>query len=214
MMPGPLRAYRFIFPILAGLLLWAGCVDSDPQPNPPKEECKSLAELLDRIEALDSAMQGNGKWEDCQGFVEPALEGLATNAKNESEECNFLNQHHFPDRPRFLFVESLRDRIERDTITEGIRYLVRLRGIFSEDEEITEFFSEELAHVAMRNPACYLGYIHENPDQEVMLLFSTKWNYMDADTLIAKFGRLEDSEAVTKYLLDLKAKETGFRTAP
>jgi hypothetical protein len=43
--------------------------------------------------------------------------------------------------------------------------MLRWMGIFKGDPEISEFFSEEISYVAIGNPACYLGYVQQNPDR-------------------------------------------------
>jgi hypothetical protein len=85
---------------------------------------------------------------------------------------------------------------------------LRWMGIFKRDPEISEFFSEEMHQLAKDNPACYLGYLQQNPDQEVMLLYSTRWHTLDLDTLVARFTRLPDSEPVVSFLRNLKDQKT------
>lgn len=157
---------------------------------------------------MDEALLNGEAWETCIPLLDRSLAGLEANQLEEDKPCDYLDQRLAPDEPRLLFVESLRDRIESDTISAGIYYLLRFRGVFKEDREISEFFSEELATIAMRNPACYLGYVSENPDQEVMLLYSTKWNKLDLDTLLGGFEDLDSLGTVSAFLQNLKEEQT------
>lgn len=170
--------------------------------------CPELAKVLDRIGKLDSLLEMKAEWPAIANVMDAALKGLALNMRQEKEICNYLNLQQYPDQPRFLFADALALRTLQDTLPAGIYYLLRLRGIFSEDAAISEYFSEELARMALQNPACYLGYLLENPDQEVMLLYSTKWNYLDADLLIERFQNLRGAEAVVSYLKNWKTKRS------
>jgi hypothetical protein len=157
---------------------------------------------------MDSVLLESAPWETCKPYLQASLAPLARNQRPDNPDCNYLDQRYRPDEPRLLWVEDLRNRIEEDTISEGIYYLLRWRGIFKTDPEISEFFSEELSYVAMSNPACYWGYLAQNPDQEVMLLYSTKWNTLDLDTLVNRFGRLPDAGPVVQFLHNLQEQKT------
>lgn len=204
-----------LFSVLLLIGLLAHACSSPPATNPPQEspgECPQLARLLGHVGQLDAHLAETAEWKTIAQAMDRVLQGLATNLKQEETECSYLNLEHFPDQPRFLFIDELAYRTQQDTLPEGIYYLLRLRGIFSEDPAISEYLSEELARLALQNPACYLAYLTENPDQEVMLLYSTKWNFLDADLLIERFSELAGAASVVRYLKEWKIKQsTGGR---
>lgn len=200
--------------LLNGMLLVIGCclaacnqapkVIAPPQPA----SCTELDSLFSTLAALDSVLMNGGEWGVCKPYLDASLTALARNQRPDNKDCNYLDQNYRPDELRLMFVETLRSRIEEDTIPGGIYYMLRWMGIFKGDPEISEFFSEEISYVAMGNPACYLGYLQQNPDQEVMLLHSTKWNTLDLDTLLGRFSRLPGSEQVTGFLANLKEQKS------
>lgn len=200
---------------ILGLLLATACQPSpsDPDAGPdPAPRCAALDTLMATLHAVDSLLPLPNNWPNCSDRLRRVLDLMERNVRQGDESCHYLNQQNYPERPRFLFVDHLADRIRRDTLSEGLYFFVRLRGIFSDDPEISEYFSEELAHVALVNPVAYLDYLHANPDQEVMLLYSTKWTLLDADRLIGQFSGLEGSAPVVDYLRDWKAgRLTGER---
>ncbi len=201
---------NFKWAVLILCLSSAAC-RQEPAPQAPSlgnQVCGELDSLFGTLTRMDSVLMNGEPWEICKPLLQSSLDPLSHNQRKNNEDCNYLDQRHRPDEPRLLWVESLRSRIEEDTISEGIYYLLRWRGIFKADPEISEFFSEELSYVAMGNPACYLGYIQANPDQEVMLLYSTKWNAMDLDTLIGRFGRLPSADPVVNFLRNLQEQKT------
>jgi hypothetical protein len=173
-----------------------------------QQPCAELDSLFQVLGSMDSALIENADWASCRPFLQASLDPLSYNQRPENTDCNYLDQQYRPDEPRLLWVESLRSRIETDTLAEGIYYLLRWRGAFNHDPEISEFFSEELSYVAMNNPLSYWQYIETNPDQEVMLLYSTKWNRLDLDTLIARFGRIEAAHPVHQFLQNMREQKT------
>lgn len=177
-------------------------------PPPATPTCSELDSLFSTLGQMDSMLINGAPWEACEPYLQSSLAPLSHNQRPENRDCNYLDQKYRPDEPRLLWVETLRSRIEEDTISDGIYYLLRWRGVFKSDPEISEFFSEELSYVAMSNPACYWGYVKENPDQEVMLLYSTKWNALDLDTLIGRFTRLPDAFPVVNFLRNLKEQKS------
>lgn len=174
----------------------------------PPSQCAELDSLLETLHELDSVLMNNAQWATCIPYLDGSLESLSHNQRPENKDCNYLDLTYKPDEVRLQFVETLRSRIEQDTIADGIYYLLRWMGIFNADPEISEFFAEEISYVATENPACYLRYLKANPDQEVMLLHSTKWNTMDLDSLAARFARLPEADAVVGFLRSLKEQKT------
>ncbi len=202
-----MRKFKWVLSILC--LGWAACrSDLASPPSPSTQTCSELDSLFQILGKMDSALVNDAPWEICKPYLQASLNPLSHNQRKENTDCNYLDQKYRPDEPRLLWVETLRDRIEEDTIPEGIYYLLRWRAAFKHDAEISEFFSEELSYVAMRNPACYLGYLQANPDQEVMLLYSTKWNKLDLDTLVGRFGRMEQADPVVNFLRNLQDQST------
>lgn len=202
---------RLIQGILLGLCLClAACHEAAGPVTPPQPPtaCAELDSLFRTLDALDSVLLNEAPWPDCLPYLDASLPALTHNQRPDNKDCNYLDQRYKPDILRLGFVESLRSRIETDTLAEGIYYMLRWMGIFKRDPEISEFFSEEISYVAMENPHCYLGYLQHNPDQEVMLLHSTKWNAPDLDSLLARFSRLPNSETVTAFLNNLKDQKT------
>lgn len=168
--------------------------------------CAGLDELILRLDEVNQMVETGKDWSACKAKLSQVMEMMENNIREDGERCHYLNQQNHPERPRFMFVESLSERIRRDTLPDGLYYYVRLRGIFGDDAAISEYFSEELAHLALNSPDSYLRYLLANPDQEVMLLYSTKWNFLDADTLIQRFSRRESSDPVVEYLKEWKIK--------
>lgn len=202
---------RLIPGILLGLsLCLAACQKAtDPVAQPqPKSTCAELDSLFQTLNALDSVLMNDAPWQECLPYLDASLPALTHNQRAENKDCNYLDQRYKPDILRLGFVESLRSRIEADTLSQGIYYMLRWMGIFKGDPEISEYFSEEISYVAMENPACYLSYLQHNPDQEVMLLYSTKWNVPDLDSLLSRFSRIPGSESVTGFLSNLKDQKT------
>ncbi len=194
---------------LGFVLCFAACRETPaPVDQPLPTSCTELDSLFAKLTALDSVLMNGEDWEVCKPYLDASLSALAYNQRPENKDCNYLDQRHRPEDLRLMFVETLRSRIEEDTISAGIYYMLRWMGIFKDDPEISEFFSEEISYVAMGNPACYLGYVQQNPDQEVMLLYSTKWNSMDLDTLLRRFSSLPASEQVVGFLANLKEQRS------
>jgi|GEM_PF-2570820 hypothetical protein len=190
------------------ICICVACAPVDPTSNPKDEsQCPDLFALLQTVDSATLALENFEPWPVCTRKLMPVLEGLKQNMKEDTSFCSYLNLRVFPDQDRFLFVDLLRERIERDTLEEGIYFLLHLRGIFIDDPDFSEFFAEELAHVAHHNPTCFQGYIRNNPDQEVMLLYSTKWNRMDLDTLIYQYANIDSSGPVVKHLKVEKSKQ-------
>jgi hypothetical protein len=188
----------------------AACQANESISPPPlgNQVCGELDSLFQTLTEMDSVLANEAPWEVCKPYLLASLAPLSHNQRKDNKDCNYLDQKYRADEPRLLWVETLRNRIEQDTIPEGIYYLLRWRGVFKGDPEISEFFSEELSYVAMGNPACYWGYLKQNPDQEVMLLYSTKWNALDLDTLVGRFGRLPDADPVVNFLRNLKDQKS------
>jgi hypothetical protein len=152
------------------------------------------------VRATETALAEGQPWASCTAQLKPLIESLRTDMGADTSVCYYLNMRVFPDQDRLLFIDFLRERTETDTLPEGIYYLLRLRGLFDHDHDISEYLSEELAHVALVNPSCFHRYLVASPDQEVMLLRSTKWNRLDLDTLIQRFARIDTSSAVLTFL--------------
>jgi hypothetical protein len=189
------------------LLIWlpfvllSACKGGKSAPSPVvTEQCQALDTLFSKLEEMEAALLDGREWEQCKPMLMDGLIALEENHELGDSLCNYLDQRHHPDVPRLLWVESLRSRIEEDTISEGIYFLLRFRAVFKDDNEISEFFSEELASIALNNPQCYLGYLLKNPDQEVMLLYSTKWNKLDLPRQSLAFGTLEGGGVVADFL--------------
>lgn len=193
----------FVLSLLASFcLVWSACGSSAGPVKKAEQPCEALAALLEQVRGTETALAEGQPWSACTAQLKPLLAGLRDHMGTDTSECYFLNMRKFPDQDRLLFIDLLRDRTETDTLVEGIYYLLRLRGLFEHDHDISEYLSEELAHVALVNPHCFQGYLRANPDQEVMLLYSTKWNPLDHDTLIQRFQRIDSSSAVIPFLLN------------
>ena len=125
---------------------------------------------------------------------------------NATEEgaCNYLNTDIHPDHLRFDFVEDLRQWTVRDTFLDGIYFLLELRGAWSDDSAIYEFFSEEIARVAMDNPICYDHYLRDHPGQMNMLLDTTQWSYADLPAIKTSFVKIKAQPAILEFFDQLK----------
>lgn len=188
------------------LLLLSGCGGDpagEPAPQPGQDtlqartcvDLDSLFGLMDRVEA-------NLQTEDAldESLMEETSKALEQNMRAGSRDCHYLNHHHAPERNRFFFAELLSNKTATDTLPQGIYYLIRYRGLFSGDPEITEFFSEELARVAHRNPHTYTAYLRRYPNQKNMLLNSTRWRKRELPSLIERFRDLQDGEEIALFL--------------
>lgn len=190
-----------ILALLASICLaWSACTPAAPPTAKAEDPCDALAALLTQVRATETALMEAQPWPACTTQLQSLLQGLQTDMGSDTSACYFLNMRKFPDQDRLLFIDLLRDRTETDTLPDGIYYLLRLRGLFEHDHDISEYLSEELAHVALVNPHCFQRYLQANPDQEVMLLYSTKWNPLDRDTLIQRFTRIDSSSPVIPFL--------------
>lgn len=194
---------RWLWIAVCVLLFAVGCGGTKTEKGPEASACPALDTLLEAVAKLEAQLNA-APWAECEAALAGTLTRLEQNIRENDQICHFLNQKQRPELSRFAFVDALRGRIERDTVADGIYFLIRLRGIFSADPAISEYFSEELAYVATANPKCYLDYLRDNPDQERMLLHSTKWNPLLLDDLIAGFQPLSGAAGILDFLQQLK----------
>lgn len=196
--------------ILAIALALAAC-DSGKAPvatPAPKPDCARLDTLLGGLSTVQHLLDDTAQsWAAVKPPLDELLEGIHVYLNSGSADCHFLNQKLHPEVERFAFVEALRRRIVRDTLSDGIYYLVRFRGLFPRDKEIAEFFSEEIAHVAYRNPEAFVSYLRRDPGQKEMLLNTTRWTVFNTDTLSARFGRTPGGEGVKAFIEGLAASK-------
>lgn len=201
---------EWIYYGLGMLLLMWGCGENNSVPNPPNSPtapCSQLDTLVGQIESFSTLLTAPAVDPNQIDRELPAiLDGLRRN-QNAADSCNYLDGTYFPDHLRFDFVGHLTQWAIRDTIPLTVRYLVKLRGIFIDDTAISEFFSEEIARIALRNPIAYQTYFNDHPAQQQMLLNSTQWRSLNLDDLIANFENIAPQPRIHQYLL-------GMRTLP
>ncbi len=172
-----------------------------------ENSCGVLDSVFKNITRLEDLFtDSSSTWAMVKQPLQEVLDGIGHNIEIQDSVCQFLNSKIHPEVERFAFVESLRRRIVRDTIDDGIYFLIRLRGIFSNDNDIQEFFSEEIAHIAYSNPLAYLGYLRRDPGQREMLLNTTRWSIFRDDSLLARFNRLEEGKGVAAFLEKIRQK--------
>jgi hypothetical protein len=192
------------------LALLLGLTSCDPagKKTPHQSDslnCSQLDTLMQSLDAFQLLVMDAG-WEEMQPSLDQLTHHLRNNIERRNDTCSFFNMQYYPDADRFGFIELLKERITEDSIPQGILYLIRLRGIFCVDKEITEFMSEEMAHVAVDNPSVFLKYYQDNPGQQELLLHSTRWNNVNTDSLIARFSRLEGGSPIADYLRGWKQR--------
>lgn len=201
-------------PSLAGIILlsvllpfFAAC-DPEGTDKPPGTDSLNCSQLDTLMQTLDhfQVLATEAGWDEMQPSLDQLTHHLRNNIERRNDTCSFFNMQYYPDADRFGFIELLKTRITEDTIPQGILYLIRLRGIFCVDKEITEFMSEEMAHVAVENPYVFLKYYQDNPGQQELLLHSTRWNNVNTDSLVARFSRLPGGDSVAAYLRDWKQR--------
>ncbi len=197
--------YRFIFPVLV-LISLLGCGKSEEakEPNPAEASvCYQVDSLVNAIESFKSSLENENNTSAREANLRNIIGLMNRNAVVEGD-CNYLNTELHPDHLRFDFVENLRNWTIRDTFYQGIYYLLKLRGAYSDDSAIYEFFSEEIARVAFDNPSCYDGYLRQQPSQLNMVLSTTHWSYPDLPQLKSKFTAINALPAITDFLDQLK----------
>lgn len=200
---------RSVPAFLAGALMCLQGCGSEPAGDPPaqpddpdrQEACADLDSLFGLMDRLEAHLQAEGALDE--GLMEKTSRALEKNLHSGAQDCHYLNHHHAPERNRFFFAELLTEKTSADTLPLGIYYLIRFRGLFSEDPEITEFFSEELAHVAHANPHAYTAYIRRYPNQKNMLLHSTRWRKRELPGLIGRFRAMQGGEEIAGFLEEL-----------
>jgi hypothetical protein len=191
-------------------LMWVSACNSESvsEDKPVKDSvsvCTSLDSVFSALKNLNALLADTtANWAGVKPSLDLVLDGLQANEKADDSGCHFLDARIHPEIERFSFVEHLRRRIVRDTISDGIYYLVRFRGIFTQDNEIQEFFSEEIAHVAYRNPESFILYLRRDPGQKEMLLNTTRWSVFKEDSLIARFSKVKGGESVSAFIQKLK----------
>ena len=175
---------------------------SGPADSPPQQvSCDSLNLLFDQLSEVEQQLEISSPiWNQVRPNLDILLEQLRMNLAQPQSPCYFLNHEQFPQRDRFRFIELLTEQIVAQDLEEGILYLIKLRGLFNGDEEITEYISEDLAHVALYNPDIYLDYYQHNPSQEEMLLNSTRWVSFDKAQLIAVYTEKPGAEEIVAFL--------------
>lgn len=199
------RNMRHLLPLI--LLLFAVGCQHEPQQSAEKSTCAALDSLVQQIDRFQAAVD---RPERPDANAELLLQQLVTGLKSNQtgpKECNYLNEKAHPDHLRFEFTDGLTAWTIRDTFTDGIFHLIELRGVFSDDSAISEYFSEEIARVALENPTCYLQYFHEHPAQQQLLLNSTKWARPDLPKHIAGFKHLDPNGKIVQFLSNLSATQ-------
>lgn len=200
-------------PVLILVCALSACGKSEGEVADKQDQnnvCTSLDSVFTGLELLEKLCDdSSANWARIKMPLQQVLEGLKSNMEGGDTSCLFLNHKIHPEVERFAFVESLRRRIVRDTITDGLYFLIRLRGVFARDEEIQEFFSEEIAAVAYKNPLAYVGYLRRDPGQRQMLLNTTRWSIFREDSLINRFRRTRGGEEVVLFLERLGQSGNG-----
>lgn len=177
------------------------------QPTEPKSpeitECGQVDSLVGDIEEFQKALATNSPTSKRENHLRKIIALMDLNAGVEGE-CNYLNTDLYPDHLRFDFVEGLRDWAIRDTFSNGVYYLLELRGAYSDDSAIYEFFSEEIARVALDNPTCYDQYLRGHRGQINMVLSTTQWNYPDLPQIKSQFKDINSLPEIIDFLDKLK----------
>lgn len=177
--------------------------------EPEAKPCERLDRLIGHIEAFQetAAVTAAANRNQAEPLIETIIATLDSNQQQSPGECSYLNEEAHPTHIRFEFVDQLTQWTIRDTQPSGIYHLIELRGIFSDDAAISEFFSEEIARVALENPSCYLGYFQTHPNQQQYLLNSTKWSLPDLPRLIQGFEAIDPQGQVHAFLLSLSGRQ-------
>lgn len=192
-----------LFILLLGSAFLIGCTSSEPQSPPPstEDDCR-VDSLIQDIKGFRTISQKKTTTAALEQGIQAILKGLEATADPDST-CNYLNTEIQPQHVRFDFVDDLRVWTVRDTFTQGVYYLLELRGLFADDSAIYEFFSEEIALVAMENPACYDRYLRAHPGQMQMLLNTTQWSFQNVAQCKAQFQAIDALPEITSFLTDL-----------
>ena len=197
---------EWVFLLISGFLMLglAACKEKKPDNGEQPEivSCPGLDSLYNRMDEIEAQLAAeNVEWGSVKANLDVLHNELKTNLADEKGgSCYFLDNFYEREEDRFYFIELLTEVIIQQNLEDGILYLVKFRGLFIQDKEITEFISEDLAHVAYHNPAVYLSYLKNHSEQEEMLLNSTRWVTTDKETLIQSFDTLEGSEGIVKFL--------------
>ena len=151
---------------LLAILVLVSCKNAGTgeAPSIEQENCPELDSLYRQMEKVEVLLMAETlHWES----LKPELDHLYNNIQhnlntNQGKQCFFLDNYSRPSRDRFYFIELLTEVTIQQHLEAGILYLIKFRGLFIQDKEITEFISEDLAHVAFHNPTVYLAYLKHN----------------------------------------------------
>lgn len=194
---------RPLLTALCLLLLATACENNSSQSVEEKAPCAELDSLIGSINKLQSDLDAPRQQDiRTQNLVQSVIVQLEAN-QSGPKECNYLNEAVHSDHLRFEFVDGLTHWTIRDTFSEGIRQLIELRSVFSDDSAISEFFSEEIARVALENPLCYHRYFQAHPGQRQFLLNSTKWSRSQLPRLIEGFETIAPGGEISAFLTGL-----------
>jgi hypothetical protein len=195
------------------LLAMGSCKPNTPEgPGTEPADSAGCAQLDTLMQSLQKfeALAADASWAEMQPALDDLTARLRVNMDARNDTCSFFNLKLYPDVDRFGFIELLKIRITEDSIVQGILYLIKLRGAFCVDKEITEFMSEEMAHVAVDNPTVFLRYYNDNPGQQELLLHSTRWHNVNIDSLVSRFNRLQGGEPIASYLLEWRQRRMAI----
>lgn len=177
--------------------------------EPVESDCPLLDSLFRAIHSFKETSPQNTPTAEREAKLEAMVSAFENQGNESQDSCSYLDQNLHPDEERFDFVAPLTDWIVEDTFYQGIYYVIRLRASFNEDPAITEFFSEELAGIALHSPYCYAQYLSAHPAQEPLLLNSTRWSTTNLDALLTGFREVGAGKNILAFLEKFQTEQAN-----
>jgi len=172
-------------------------------PESQVEQCPQRDSLVAEIAAFRSMVADPTQSSQCEEKMRTIV-SLMDHHTGPGTTCRYLDIPMQEDGDHFSFVQDLTDWSIRDTLLPGIYFILKLRGDFSENNQVYELFSTHLGQIASQNPICYDRYLRKTPGQMSMLLNTTKWNHDQIPAIKAGFEEVDAVPGILEFLDEIK----------
>ena len=170
--------------------------------------CDQLVQLHTRITEFEGMMELNStEWRYREEKLNEIIAILDPNMADKVPDCYFMTSPHFPADKRLNFIKLLTDGIIAENHGHALNWFAAIRTIFAHQDDIQQYFSDQLGRIAAEQPYAYLEYyfgLQEVIDQ-ARLLDSTTWP-KDPEAIkdLSKvYYGFEDADGVVIYLRSL-----------
>lgn len=193
---------RSLLSILFVLSLFVvSCGEEKEGESTDVEGCPDLTVLFSQVEDIRNKQWGNPfSWEAVLPVWNSFLENLSANESGSNEKCSFIDHRVGPQYDRFMIFGVLSQKIIETKNPEPISILLKVRNIYEDDEEISEFFGEELMDIALRGTETYLQYYNSKPQLQKKLVEATVWEESSREELFKNLDQLQGSEKLSTLL--------------